>query len=69
MKKGFIFFVALLLFVFFAAVTASAKEERESQKITVRSHDINNGVVILVAREGTNLLSCTATRRCRDAHR
>jgi len=54
MKKGFIFFVALLLFVFFAAVTASAKEERESQKITVRSHDINNGVVILVAREGTN---------------
>lgn len=54
MKKATILFVAVLLLVFFAAVAMVAQEQPQSRPITVRSSEVNNGVVILAAREGKN---------------
>ena len=54
MRKAINLFVALLLCVFFAALQMSAQEQRDVKTITVRSSEVNNGVVILAAREGKN---------------
>lgn len=54
MKQRTVLFVALLLFVFLAAVSMVAQEQSELQTITIRSSEVNNGVVILAAREEKN---------------
>ncbi len=54
MKKAAILFVTLLMFVFFAAVAMLAQEQPEARTITVSRNEVNNGVVILAAREGKN---------------
>jgi hypothetical protein len=54
MKKAAILFVTLLLFVFFTAVSMLAQEQSDLRAITIRSSEVNNGVVILAAREGKN---------------
>ncbi len=55
MKKTIILLVALLLCFSFAAVVQTwAQEQHEVTTITVRSSEVNNGVVILAAREGKN---------------
>ena len=36
------------------SLCALAQEQREATTITVRSSEVNNGVVILAAREGKN---------------
>ena len=54
MRKTVILFVAVLLLVFFATVQMLAQEPRELRTITVRSSEVNNGVVVLSAREGKN---------------
>jgi hypothetical protein len=52
MKQGAVLFFALLLFVFLAAVPMLAQEQPDLRTITIRSSEVNNGVVILAAREG-----------------
>lgn len=54
MKQGAVLFLVLLLLVFLAAVPMLAQEQSELRTITIKSSDINNGVVILAAREGKN---------------
>ena len=54
MRKALNLFAALLLCVFFAASQTSAQEQRDVKTITVRSSEVNNGVVILAVREGKN---------------
>jgi hypothetical protein len=56
MKKAVIPFIAFLLFIFFGAAEVLAQEQREARTITVRSSEVNNGVVVLAAREGQNSL-------------
>jgi len=52
MKQGAVLFFALLLFVFLAAVPMLVQEQSDLTTITIRSSEVNNGVVILAAREG-----------------
>ena len=52
MKKASILFLALLLFVFLAAASVLAQEQSDLTTITIKSGEVNNGVVILAAREG-----------------
>jgi hypothetical protein len=54
MKKGVIIFVALLLFVLFAAVEVLTQEQSELQTVTVKNSTVTNGVVILDAQQGTS---------------
>ena len=54
MKKVTILLVALLLCLSFAAARMLAQEQRDATTITVRSSEVNNGVVILAVREGKN---------------
>ncbi len=54
MKKVTILLVALLLCLSFAASQMLAQEQRDATTITVRSSEVNNGVVILAVREGKN---------------
>jgi|SRR5580704_2112328 alcohol dehydrogenase YqhD (iron-dependent ADH family) len=55
MKKASILLVAFVLcFSFASAVQALAQEQRDVTTITVKSSEVNNGVVILAAREGKN---------------
>jgi hypothetical protein len=52
MRKGSVLFGVFFLLVFFAAVGMWAQEQRDVSTIAVRSSEVNNGVVILAAREG-----------------
>ena len=52
MKKGFNLFAAILLFAFLAALGMLAQEQRDVRTVTIKSSAVNNGVVILAAREG-----------------
>jgi trehalose-6-phosphatase len=54
MRKIVILFAALCGCVLFTHVALSAEDEGESQKITVKSKQISNGVVILAVQEGKN---------------
>ena len=55
MQKLILLFVAaLILFLLFAPVALSAQEQPEAQKITIKSKEVNNGVVILGVQEGKN---------------
>jgi hypothetical protein len=50
--KAFTLFIAVLLLVLFTPALLAAQEPVESQKITVRSTEVNNGVVILAVQQG-----------------
>ena len=55
MKEVTILLIALVLcFSFATAVQTLAQEQHEATTITVRSSEVNNGVVILAVREGKN---------------
>lgn len=54
MKQVSFLFFALFLFVFLAAMPICAQEQPESRTVTIRSSEINSGVVILAARDGKN---------------
>jgi hypothetical protein len=56
MKEGAVLFLALFLFVFLAAVPMLSQEQPESRAVTIKSSEVNNGVVILAVREGKNSL-------------
>jgi hypothetical protein len=70
MRRVLILFVATLVLVLLAAPPAlSAQDQPEAQKITIKSKEINNGVVILSAQEGKaslelhcnrDMMGCTA---------
>ncbi len=62
MKKASNPFVAILLFGFFAAWGMLAQEQRDVRAITVRSSEVNNGVVILAAREGKTSIELQCTK-------
>jgi hypothetical protein len=47
---------ALVLVLLFSPIAPSAQEQTEPQKITVKSKEVNNGVVILTVQEGKNSL-------------
>jgi hypothetical protein len=53
MRKAAILF-GVLLIVLFVPLALSAQEQLESQKITVKGKEVNNGVVILAVQEGKN---------------
>jgi hypothetical protein len=53
MRKAAILF-GVLLIVLFVPLALSAQEQLESQKITVKGKEVNNGVVILAVQEGRN---------------
>lgn len=53
MKVPAIFFlIALVLTLLFAPIALSAQEQRVSQKITIKSKEVNSGVVILSVQNG-----------------
>ena len=55
MKAPLILFVAvLILFLLVAPGAPSSQEQRDTQNITVKSKEVNNGVVILSAQNGKN---------------
>ena len=55
MQKIILLFVAaLVLVLLFSPIALSAQEQTEPQKITVKSKEVNNGVVILAVQEGKN---------------
>ena len=55
MKKSVLLFLVIIIaLLLFAPVALSAQEQPESQKITIKSKEINNGVVILGVQEGKN---------------
>jgi hypothetical protein len=55
MKKTVLLFAAaLVLLILFSPAALSAQEQPEPQKITVKSKEINNGVVILGVQQGKN---------------
>ena len=55
MKKiVLLFVVVMVVLLLFAFVALSAQEQTEPQKITIKSNEINNGVVILGVQEGKN---------------
>jgi len=47
-----LFIAVVVLVVLFAPPALSAQEPQDRQKITVKSREINNGVVILTAQDG-----------------
>ena len=47
MKKTVILCVAMVLLVLCTPIAMSAQEETPNEKITIKSKDVNNGVVIL----------------------
>src|SRR6201993_2433631 len=49
-----LFVVALVLVLLFSPGVLSTQEQTEPQKITVKSKEVNNGVVILAVQEGKN---------------
>jgi hypothetical protein len=53
MRKAAILF-GVLLIVLFVPLALSTQEQLESQKITVKGKEVNNGVVILAVQEGKN---------------
>jgi hypothetical protein len=53
MRKAAILF-GVLLIVLFVPLALSAQEQLQSQKITVKGKEVNNGVVILAVQEGKN---------------
>ena len=53
MRKAAILF-GVLQIVLFVPLALSAQEQLESQKITVKGKEVNNGVVILAVQEGKN---------------
>jgi hypothetical protein len=53
MRKAAILF-GVLLIVLFVPLALSAQEQLESQKITVKGKEVNNGVVVLAVQEGKN---------------
>jgi hypothetical protein len=70
MWRILILFVMILVLLVLAAPPAlSAQDQPEAQKITIKSREINNGVVILSAQEGRasfelqcnrDMMGCTA---------
>lgn len=53
MKAPLILFViALVLTLLFAPIALSTQEQRDAQKITIKSKEVNNGVVILAVQDG-----------------
>jgi len=54
MRKPAIFFLAPLLLAASAAVAQLGQEQGELQKITVKSREVSNGVVILAVQQGKN---------------
>jgi hypothetical protein len=54
MRQAAILFVGVLLIVLFAPLALSGQEQAESQKITVKGKEVNNGVVILAVQQGRN---------------
>jgi hypothetical protein len=54
MKKSSILLVALVLCFTFAGAVQTLAQEQGATTITVRSSQVNNGVVILAVREGSN---------------
>jgi hypothetical protein len=54
MKKSILLVAALVLLLLFIPDALSAQDQPEPQKITVKSKEINNGVVILGVQEGKN---------------
>jgi hypothetical protein len=54
MKNAFILFGTFLMFVLLSAGLALAQEQRDLQTINIKSSEVNNGVVILAARDGKN---------------
>ena len=54
MREGVVLFLALFLFIFLAAVPMVAQEQPESRPVTIKTSEVNNGVVILAVREGRN---------------
>jgi hypothetical protein len=53
MRKAAIL-LGVLLIVLFVPTALSTQEQFESQKITVKGKEVNNGVVILAVQEGRN---------------
>ncbi len=53
MRKAAIL-LGVLLILLFVPLALSAQEQLESQRITVKGKELNNGVVILVVQEGRN---------------
>jgi hypothetical protein len=55
MKRVTILLIALVLCFFLtSAMQTLAQDQRDVTTITIRSSEVNNGVVILAAREGKN---------------
>jgi hypothetical protein len=54
MRQAAILFVGVLLIILCALLAMSAQEQFESQKITVKGKEVNNGVVILTVQNGRN---------------
>ncbi len=54
MRRAAILFVGVLLIVLFAPFALSGQDQVESQKITVKGKEVNNGVVILAVQAGRN---------------
>lgn len=53
-KSALIFVMTIALLMLFTSIALSAQDQPEPQKITVKSKEINNGVVILAVQEGKN---------------
>jgi hypothetical protein len=47
MKKMFVLGLAIIMFALFIPIALSAQDESVTEKITIKSKDVNNGVVIL----------------------
>jgi hypothetical protein len=47
MKKAVILCMAIVALVLFVPVALSAQEQSEAEKVTIKSKEVNNGVVIL----------------------
>lgn len=54
MRRAAILF-GVFLIVLLAPVALSSQEQLEAQKITVKSKEVNNGVVILTVQNGNNV--------------
>jgi hypothetical protein len=52
MKRNVLLVLAAIVLMLLAPIALSAQEQQEPQKITVKSKEINNGVVILAVQEG-----------------
>jgi hypothetical protein len=54
MKKIFVLGLAIILFVLFIPIALSAQDENGSEKIMIKSKEVNNGVVILSVKGEKN---------------